>query len=48
MLVNPRKSEELEFFAKELLKKFMKAATVKGFGSTAKVVVAESKKPKPG
>ena len=41
MLVNPQKPEEL-------LKKFMKAATVKGFGSTAKVVVAENKKPKPG
>jgi alcohol dehydrogenase len=48
MLVNPRKPEEQELFAKKLLKEFMKAATVKGFGSTAKVVVAEKKRPKPG
>ena len=48
MLVSPRKPEELEFYEKKLLREFMKAATVKGFGSTAKVVVAEKEKPKPG
>lgn len=48
MLVSTTKPEERAFFEKYLLKEFVKAATVKGFGSTAKVVVADRKKPRPG
>ena len=43
--MNPEKTESI---ATEMVKQSMKAATVKGFGSTARVVVAEKKKPKPG